>query len=634
MRPAFLVFVRARLSLALVVVLAVLMAFERDAGACGAFAGIRTQSEAELASSLPYLTVEQVLLLWDKETQIEDFIRETRFDRAGKPFGFVVPTPAKPEVSLVKSTPFDALRATYPYERPEARSGLGGMGGGAKGSGAGGAGAEPPVIVLSKQRVGSFTAFTLSASDAGAFDKWLADNGFAMTEAAKPWLAHYVELKFFFVALRYDEKAVAATPDASAEHEMTSETLRIRFKTPLPYYPYYEPVHPAASRPAKRMLTGWLVTRSPMEPVAFKRRAHGKRGDDVRRWQRPWGDGAAYRVSSADLQRALSPEIPIPKNVPDLNVQTFLDLKTSREGFGDVVVVPGEPEEVNAKDDEARKLFVPVIDPTLLDEESRRLDEARDDAGVDAVVDAAAPSPQTSAAPAPLASASSSRRGGCSVARGPAPSSTWLLVIGVLALAGRRRAGRAATLLITLLGPFLAGACYKAKSHTDGSDAAATASASSEPLPLVPDPTARDPMPSREERARIALTILRGGEPPNGIEAAIVRSENAKGEAQVGNTTVTDGEAMDTARVVAGFRPRFRACYNTGLVADPSMSGKIVIEAKLTQGGEVSSATVVRNSGLSPSVAQCCANTVKRAQFTVQSGTPRVTFGVSFVQRD
>lgn len=458
MRSAFFVFVRARLSLALVVVLAVMMAaipFERHASACGAFAGIRTQSEAELASSLPYLTVEQVLLLWDKETQIEDFIRETRFDRAGKPFGFVVPTPAKPEVSLVKSTPFDALRATYPYERPEVRSGLGGVGGGAKGSGAGGAGAEPPVIVLSKQRVGSFTAFTLSASDAGAFDKWLADNGFAMTEAAKPWLAHYVELKFFFVALRYDEKAVAA-PDASAEREMTSETLRIRFKTPLPYYPYYEPVHPAASRPVKRMLTGWLVTRSPMEPVAFKRSAHGKRGDDVRRWQRPWGDGAAYRVSSSDLQRALSPEIPIPKNVPDLNVQTFLDLKTSREGFGDVVLVPGEPEEVNAKDDEARKLFVPVIDPTLLDAESRRLDDARDDAGLDV----AAPSAQASGAPAPLASASSSRRGGCAVARGPAPSSTWLLVIGAFALvfAGRRRGVRAATLLVALLVPFLAGA--------------------------------------------------------------------------------------------------------------------------------------------------------------------------------
>ena len=52
---------------------------------------------------LPFLTVEQVLIFWDKESGVEDFIRKTRFDRTGKPFGFVIPTPSTPEVFAAKA---------------------------------------------------------------------------------------------------------------------------------------------------------------------------------------------------------------------------------------------------------------------------------------------------------------------------------------------------------------------------------------------------------------------------------------------------------------------------------------------------------------------------------------------------
>jgi hypothetical protein len=80
-------------------------------------------------------------------------------------------------------------------------------------------------VVLTQQRIGRFTAFTLAASEAGAFERWLTHNGFAMSDEAKPWLAHYVALQFFFVAFRYD-RAGDHSPD------MTSQTVRIRFQTP------------------------------------------------------------------------------------------------------------------------------------------------------------------------------------------------------------------------------------------------------------------------------------------------------------------------------------------------------------------------------------------------------------------
>ena len=72
--------------------------------------------------------------------------------------------------------------------------------------------------------------------------------------------------------------------------------------------------------------------------------------------------------------------------------------------------------------------------------------------------------------------------------------------------------------------------------------------------------------------------------------------------------------------VVAGLRGRFRSCYQTGLLADPTMTGKVVINAKVGPNGEVSNADIASISGLSPSVGQCIAGVVKRATFSAPGG--------------
>jgi Ca-activated chloride channel family protein len=95
--------------------------------------------------------------------------------------------------------------------------------------------------------------------------------------------------------------------------------------------------------------------------------------------------------------------------------------------------------------------------------------------------------------------------------------------------------------------------------------------------------------------------------------------DGPKGDAQLGGTTASV-PISDADRVVAGLRPRFRQCYQVGLNSDPSMSGKIVVTAKVAPSGEVSGADVASNTGLSPTVANCMAGVVKRAQFNAPGG--------------
>lgn len=105
------------------------------------------------------------------------------------------------------------------------------------------------------------------------------------------------------------------------------------------------------------------------------------------------------------------------------------------------------------------------------------------------------------------------------------------------------------------------------------------------------------------------------------------------GDAQIGGTTASV-PVSGADRVVAGLRPKFKRCYEAGLAQDPGMSGKVVIAAKIGPNGEVASADVASNSGLSPSVASCIAGHVKRATFDAPGGSgSTLNIPVTFVQQ-
>jgi len=297
------------------------------ADACGAFF-----ARPKATERTPSLTFERVLILHDRNTETEHFIREVVFRGGKEPFGFVVPTPTRPEVFKVKETPFDKLEGAFPFAPPPQSRGEG-----SKGGSVGAPGGAPKVVILDIKSIGSFTAFILKATDAKALGKWLEDNKLGSTPENDAWLAEYVKRDFFYVALRYEPWKDKANykPDSGAPR---SETMRISFSTPVPYYPYREPRH-AREEPAEgpgRAVALWLVTAEPMQPVALAKQD----GKDA--WIQPFLEGWRREDVRGYALRALlgDDEDKLVSGADSYVVQPFEDQKRSRAGIGDVVFLP------------------------------------------------------------------------------------------------------------------------------------------------------------------------------------------------------------------------------------------------------------------------------------------------------
>jgi Uncharacterized protein conserved in bacteria (DUF2330) len=294
----------------------------------------------------PSLSYERTLIIFDQAKHREHFVREVVFRAAAQPFGFVVPVPGRPEVASSKS-PFDDLHREFPFEvrGPFAAARRGG-GAPSRSPGAG-------VTVLEVKKVGSFSSFVLAADDEHALAGWLEKNGLTTTPESARWLSHYVRMRFYYVAMRYDPP-----PGAPSARESTkAETVRISFDTPLAYYPYYEPDPPAGRTPeGPRMLELWFASSSEVVPLA----AHSVEGKLS--WVRPMASGRQYSVGAPSRLKAgfgssfeLLPQGPV-------RIQRFIDQKRSRVGFGDILFVPASPTAIDAA---AVRPLLQVLDPTL-----------------------------------------------------------------------------------------------------------------------------------------------------------------------------------------------------------------------------------------------------------------------------
>ena len=331
-------------TLALVLVALTLEAQPKPAEACGGFFSAKLEER-------PSLAYEQTLIVYDAQKSLEHFVREVVFDKESREFGFVVPTPGRPEVFPVLKNPFKDLNERFPLF-PPMRGGLTSAGAGF-GGGKGGGGVE----VLETKRVGSFKAFVLAARDPGAFAKWLQEQSFTSTPESDRWLAHYVALGFYFVAMRY-EPVSAGNLEGGVP---SAETIRISFPTPLAFYPYLEPDAAAGAKtPEQRGLEVWLIARQRLLPLAARRRPTG--GVD---WLRPLASGASYGGYKDNLSGALG-ELTSLLPAGSLFVQRFVDQKRSRAGFGDILFTPEAGGALSAERREAVRALLPLLDPELL----------------------------------------------------------------------------------------------------------------------------------------------------------------------------------------------------------------------------------------------------------------------------
>lgn len=187
----------------------------------------------------PVVNADQtVVILWDAATKTEHFIRKASFKSEADDFGFLVPTPAQPELA-------ESGNEAFPYllklTEPEVQKVSAPSGGISCGCGSGvmtkspGDAAAPVVVVLDEKLVAGFKAVVLQAESAGALVGWLKDNGYAFSPEVQAWAKPYVEAGWKITALK------VAKDEPGKEKNVTASALRLSFKTDRPLFPYREP---------------------------------------------------------------------------------------------------------------------------------------------------------------------------------------------------------------------------------------------------------------------------------------------------------------------------------------------------------------------------------------------------------
>lgn len=169
---------------------------------------------------------EDAIIVWDAERKLEHFIRRASFEDAPSDFGFIVPTPTRPEIHSVDQEVFSRITTYLRWRNPPRHANRGlrpAVNSAAK---------RPDVEVLERKRVGNMEAVILAASDSVALSNWLKKYGYASRKNLAEWAQPYVAQDWKFTAFRY----------ISSDKVVKTEAVRLTFKTDKPFYPYREPM--------------------------------------------------------------------------------------------------------------------------------------------------------------------------------------------------------------------------------------------------------------------------------------------------------------------------------------------------------------------------------------------------------
>ncbi len=171
------------------------------------------------------LVGENAIIVWDSEAKREHFIRQASFEGEADDFGFIVPTPGKPEVAEAEAKAFDVLESVIPD--PPTLAGADSV----KAAPAADAGSE--VDVIEQYTVGDYAVSVLKASDGKSMLDWLKANDYVSRPAMEEWLDYYAKMGWFFAALKFTRGEDKTEPETQA--------LRVSFDASEPFYPYKMP---------------------------------------------------------------------------------------------------------------------------------------------------------------------------------------------------------------------------------------------------------------------------------------------------------------------------------------------------------------------------------------------------------
>jgi hypothetical protein len=161
------------------------------------------------------------IVIWNEQTHTEHFVRLATFVARGPDFGFIAPSPNKPELASASKDAFKTLQRLEP-----APKGFWGEELRAANVGAG------RVDVVQEVDVAGYHATTLLAKDAQALAVWMKANGYQSTPGVVAWTKPYIAKGWYLTAFKVNNRAAQIA---------STGTIRMSFKTDRPFNPYFVP---------------------------------------------------------------------------------------------------------------------------------------------------------------------------------------------------------------------------------------------------------------------------------------------------------------------------------------------------------------------------------------------------------
>lgn len=141
------------------------------------------------------------------ENGIEDLILSVQVRGNAKDFAWIIPTPNRPQVSKSSDSLFTSLadltKIDYYYDQPQPL----GLGTGYRDAVSSG------VEVIETKQIDYYDITVLAASETEALYQWLNDHGYQFPESATYILDDYVNINWYFTAVKVDSKYLSNNLD-------------------------------------------------------------------------------------------------------------------------------------------------------------------------------------------------------------------------------------------------------------------------------------------------------------------------------------------------------------------------------------------------------------------------------------
>jgi hypothetical protein len=293
---------------------------------------------------------ESALIVWDGRAKQEHFIRRASFRTDVYDFGFLVPTPALPELAEVPDEVFGRLEEwTKPEEKTETvyvdrplidiGCGMAGF----KADAPAGL-ADRGVEEFGQVRVAGYDATRLKAADTKALQGWLEERGYDARPTVMRWLEPYVKGGWFITAFRIAPKEQVG--------QVGTQAVRMSFAADRPFFPYREPEDqgPAAGG-QQRLLRVFLLG---------DRRTQGALDEPT-----PWPGKAEWAGKLGDEQRQalgqhLGPAVSLPEGAW---LTVFDDTSSPRPGTTDLFFSPAADQSEVRRDPVVHHVYVERYSP-------------------------------------------------------------------------------------------------------------------------------------------------------------------------------------------------------------------------------------------------------------------------------